>query len=1506
MRLLKFDRCGKLSLTKDLIEDIPSYAILSHTWDTDEENEVTFNDLKEGFGPEKAGYAKIRFCGEQARKDGLQHFWVDTCCIDKANHTELSEAITSMFRWYHDSAKCYVYLSDVTANKRAIDETEPKWKSAFQKSRWFTRGWTLQELLAPKFVEFFSREGERLGDKTTLEREIHETTQIPIAALRGGPLADFTVDERMQWGEKRTTKRKEDKAYCLLGLFNVSMSLRYGEGEKAFIRLQEKIDKSSRSDPLKEMDTWIRNECYSLKNLRIERLSGQLLSMDQCYINLAIVRHRHQDAHPLEQGDAAHQSSPFSLFPRLQVKERHEETQVSLSTIFSPRKGPNGHTKQPRRILIRGQAGVGKTTLCKKIVHDFTHHGMWGGLFDRLLWIPLRKLKGQHEGYNIQSLFRDIYFLNHTDRTIFARKLHEAIVNSKYGKTLFVLDGLDEVSLDFRKDGAMFELLLYLLNRPNVIITSRPHGVLPSRLDLPDLELETLGFYPDQVMTYLEKTFPDTQKFKEIQSFLQDHWLIRGLVRIPIQLDAVCLTWDDGNTFRKVPETMSAVYRAIEQKLWKKDLPRLEKIVSGKPLHDADIQRASPSTIESLARGEILLLEILAFTGLHNDVINFDSEFLDMIYASLTCRESVSLPDQVLANVSFLRTSDPSSQDRTQYHFLHLSFQEYFAARYFVRHWKAGQQLECLQLEGESIKKISPILFLQKHKYSTRYNILWRFVAGLLQPKEIDVLQFFKALDEPPDLLGPAHQRLIMHCLSEVTCSNSQRDFGLVREKLEKTLSDWLHFECNFRGRAELARETEFPENVVTSILLNGPEEERALVLESLGRRPGIRLSVATAATSLLEESQSMRSKIAACRALEGYHGQLPKDILKKLAARLEDQDRYVRQAALEVLQGQSSLPDEILARLEHQDWYIRQVALKVLQGQSSLSDEILEKVVTRLEDQDWYVRDDAIEVLRGQSSLPDAILEKVIVQLEHQDWDTRQAALKVLHYQSSLSDETLEKVIGRLEHQDWHVRLVAFQALRGQSSLSNKILEKVVMRLEYQDWDTRQTAFEVLRGQFSLSNEILKKVAARLEHQDQDVRKAALQALQGQPSLSDEILEKVVARLTDEDEYVWQDALEVLKRFFSLPDEILEKVTVRLEDEGVRQAALKVLQNQTSLPDKILEKVIIRLEDQNWYVRHMAIQTIQQSSLSDEIVKKVMIRLKYHDWSTRQAALEALRGQLSLLNEILAKPMVYLEDQDQHVRQATLKVLQGQPLSDEILEQVVVRLEDQGEYVREAALEVLRGQSLSEKILEKVVARLEDRDQYVGQAAIQTLQAFQGQSALSDEILEKVVARLEHQDWGTREAALKILRGQSLSNKILEKVVARLEHQHWAIREAALEVLQGQSLVDETLEKVVARLEHQDHIVREAALKALQGQSSLSEEILLKPQCTELLYKSWLHRSFDEQIYGYLAGYGLSLNTPEGVKMFSFMSEDGLVRFRGRVKDVQSNLHVPKKWDTG
>ncbi|KAL6709273.1 hypothetical protein ACN47E_001680 [Coniothyrium glycines] len=245
MRLLQRLAGGHYQLVSFHDDDLtPPYAILSHTWS--EGQEVTYRDLIDGTGHNKTGFAKIHFCNEQAVVDGLHYFWVDTCCIDKSSSNELSTAINSMFKYYQRATKCYVYLADVSvpeqvSNVAAIQTT---WADAFQRSRWFTRGWTLQELLAPPSVEFFSAEGKRLGDRISLEQEIHKITKIPVSVLRGHDISVVSFDDRMSWAAPRVTTIKEDRVYCLLGIFGVFLPLIYGEGEAhARGRLDEEIRK---------------------------------------------------------------------------------------------------------------------------------------------------------------------------------------------------------------------------------------------------------------------------------------------------------------------------------------------------------------------------------------------------------------------------------------------------------------------------------------------------------------------------------------------------------------------------------------------------------------------------------------------------------------------------------------------------------------------------------------------------------------------------------------------------------------------------------------------------------------------------------------------------------------------------------------------------------------------------------------------------------------------------------------------------------------------------------------------------------------------------------------------------------------------------------------------------------------------------------------------------------------------------------------------------------------
>lgn len=238
-RTLRLENFSKATQT-------PPYAILSHTWGHGEVSLQQFQNSK--IRSRRKGFGKIKSACGEAHRQGLQYIWVDTCCIDKTSSAELSEAINSMFKWYQRSQICYAFCEDVQQDSISSPDmagTCNAPETEFAASRWFTRGWTLQELIAPKEVIFYNKAWTSIGKKSTSSDLITEITGIDTFILEGGPLAEVSIGRRMSWAVNRETSREEDVAYSLMGLFDINMPLIYGEGQKAFIRLQEEILRQS-------------------------------------------------------------------------------------------------------------------------------------------------------------------------------------------------------------------------------------------------------------------------------------------------------------------------------------------------------------------------------------------------------------------------------------------------------------------------------------------------------------------------------------------------------------------------------------------------------------------------------------------------------------------------------------------------------------------------------------------------------------------------------------------------------------------------------------------------------------------------------------------------------------------------------------------------------------------------------------------------------------------------------------------------------------------------------------------------------------------------------------------------------------------------------------------------------------------------------------------------------------------------------------------------------------
>jgi hypothetical protein len=591
-----------------------------------------------------------------------------------------------------------------------------------------------------------------------------------------------------------------------------------------------------------------------------------------------------------------------------------------------------------------------------------------------------------------------LYFSELTGGIDTAAELAQMLLEpSQKDRILLILDGLDEVSQEWEYETPMQNLLLRLLDHSPVIVTSRPYGIKMGLggLESFDLELETVGFTSDQVHSYIRKVADqESQQAGDILLFIQSHELIRGLVRIPILLDAVCYSWHRNFLSKDQPRTMTTLYQAITLKLLRKDVLRLGKRYMHKHLNQHTINGLSAFQVQALASKEMKLVELLAFTGMHNEIIEFNADDRQRIYDILG-RAGLLLPDEpeaILQRMSFLHTSDITviSPDQS-YHFLHLTFQEFFAARYFVRCWVNNEELLCMKLRQQtlSVSKITPQCFLHMEKYTARYDILWRFATGLLQGvpgyeqlSDQHLKNYFEILEgEPRDILGSVHQQVRMNCLSEVV-PDPESSFD--RPLYESNLLTWLKFSCESFGSASLAKQRECPEHIVDK-LLHGTVQQRRCVLNAIFQRKSC--------TSAL---------------------------LNTVLQLMKDDDDFVRKLSVKVL-SKSVLPPTILGAMFPLPANIEldEPTFRCLDQQLSKFPEILERQLRYLKNDDLYLRCSIAGGLARQSCPLQAVLDALVRLLEGPDKNIKIAIIRALGNNSTLQPVLVDVLLPLLSSKE-------------------------------------------------------------------------------------------------------------------------------------------------------------------------------------------------------------------------------------------------------------------------------------------------------------------------------------------------------------------------------------------------------------------------------------------------------------------------------------------------------
>ncbi len=1191
------------------------------------------------------------------------------------------------------------------------------------------------------------------------------------------------------------------------------------------------------------------NRYASLDRLAIQRLSGPPLSMKNCYINLAIVEHekaRKAENKPKE-GDAA--QNHFHRLPSFEAIDSNQQKLVPLEKLFDRRALNDGKTRPPQRILIRGRAGVGKTTLAKKIVYDYTQKAQWRDRFDWLLWVPLRTLKGK-SSCDLAILFHETYFQSYPNGQALAKTLAVHINGPAKDKTLFVLDGWDEVAQEWGEHEPMSEFLTQLLNQPAVLITSRPYVELKQAQPM-DLELETVGFSSENVTAYLDhRDIVTASDAKEMKYFIQTNTFIQGLVNVPIQLDALCYSWDEIKRMQKEAPgamTVTALYQAMMNKLWRKDMLRFGKWEGGELLTASHVNALErPSRIEKLAQAEHNFLSALAFSGLQRNQIEFHHRDLHALIEQLE-EQGVNLPITLEANLkklSFLHTDDAKESQRS-YHFMHLTFQEFFAAKHFVQHWEAGREITLLSTDTKKWTKATPEAFVYQYKYNPRYEILWWFVAGLLRGEALN--RFFILLEaEPHDLFGAHHQRLIMSCLHEAYRAPGIGLQPEIRDRLEQGLAQWLQLEIDKTGEGTLAYQPTFPEHLLLQCLQKATSAE-------------IKRAVATAL-----KHQSALSESA----------------LLALIKLVQDEDWYVRSRAAEALGQQSSLPEwalqALIALLKDWDDNVRCSAAEALykHKKTSLPEPALLALIELANDENGDMRRSAAEALSQQSSLPEWTLQALIALAKDEDKYVRRSAAKALSQQTSLPEWALQALIPLLKDGDENVSYSAAEALGKQTSLPEWALQALIELFEDEDWLARSRAALALGQQ---SSSALQALIELLNGWDDNVRCSAAEALSQQSSLPEWALQALIALLKD-------------------------------GDDNVRCSAAWVLGEHTSLPDSVLHALIALAKDENGDVRRSAALALgKQTSLQDSDLQALIALVNYKgkdSWVSSRAA-EALSQQSPLPEWALQALIALANDENGDVRRSAAKALgQQSSLPEWTLQALIALLKDKDGGVRRSAIYALGKQtSLPEWALQTLIALLKNGDKNVRRSAAEALGK---QTSLPELVLQTLIALTKDKDWDVSLSAAEALGKQtSLPEWALHQTfIALVKDENWYVRCSAAGALGKQtSLPESALQALIALLKDKNGDVRHDAALALGKHRSTLNRLLprLNRQKIELIYKAYLlEQRFDQSAPFYIQDGALYFYTTEGLQTVPFDDPDQETEFRQAVQQAQQAAGIP------
>ena len=1154
-----------------------------------------------------------------------------------------------------------------------------------------------------------------------------------------------------------------------------------------------------------------------MRNSSIERFINPAKSfpIEQSYINLAIVKSKEHQDQEKELRTAVNRDAIIDTYEDIYGSK----TSIEIQDIFK------SCQDSKRQVLVFGRAGIGKSTFCRYIAHQWAI-GKILMEYDLVALIPLRSLTEHRYPPSATYSPCDI-LITQCLRNFPLLEREQGILKQQLrnGRILWLLDAYDERALNPLPH--LQDIFQQLLNTSDHIITSRPFQNTLSRR----VHLEITGFTDENIHYYVEQFF--NAAHNELQSapvnveklipFLKSNPRLWGIAHIPINLELICSVWSNNDWSGSKTMTTTMLYDKVVEWMCRRYLEKHHGFSSEKLNAIRKKQLYKECTVE------LNFLERLAFLAMVKNTIILRPKLLEQAEDESGCSTAEHpnlLNIGILKSFSQVGTGTQIEVDKDHY-FVHLSFQEYFAARYLVNDFKHSNGHEAIK-------------FIQDHKYELRLRYVLTFTSGLLADdgnEQCIDLFWDTIMSHPIDLVGIQHMNLMLTCFDETGCrattTHQQQLIPLITHLIEKVFkiqndilsstllqslkscTAILHHPHIQQTLAEIFMELPQTNIVALMSFINTivlvdplPALRQAIVSLLSHKEPEIRRYTVNSAATFSKQTMTKSSLYYFVAALGHKNSVIKANEFEALTNLGEEA------AALEVIV-------RLLSALADADAWVRCRACEALgmMGERAANPEVVDGLITALYDENSWVRRRASEALgmMGERAANPEVVDGLMKALRDKDYVVRRAACEALGMmgERAANPEVVDGLITALYDENIWVRIRACEALgmMGERAAISKVIDGLMAALHDEETWVRCSACEALgeMGERAANPEVVDGLITALYDENIWVRSRASKALgmMGERAANPEVVDGLMKALRDKDYVVRRAACEALGEMgerAAIP-KVIDGLMAALRDKDyvVRCSACVALggMGERAAIPKVIDGLMAALHDEEKWVRCSAFEALGKMGerpAIPKVIDELMAALHDEEKWVRCSAFEALgkMGERAAIPKVIDELMAALHDKDYVVRRAAFEALgeMGERAAiSKVIDGLMAALHDEEKWVRRSAcvaLGKMGERAAIPKVIDELMAAVHDEDIWVRRSACVALGEM-GERAAIPKVIDELMAALHDEDKDVRCSACDALgeMGERAAiPKVIDELMAALHDENDWIRRRVFEAL--------------------------------------------------------------------------------------------------------------------